>query len=290
MNQSGCSTNSQVVWPKLVDHYSGNATLTENGVAEASQASKYRFTVFAGSVAELTQLTVTSSDGQFSKSVDVTLYNYIFKYNYQIDANARQPNVVSGASYQFIVKAVASDNASDVQAVAGNTLNRSLDSTELATLTATDGKTDGTVATKSLISGSVKVTASGACQGFTLAGLEGTLTIRAMEYTDNMGVTAVKTDDPKFLLAPPDYALVMRCGSIVDSVKNTGNEGAGGTGGSEIVARNLRDVKSVKVTSGVWRSTSHISLTQMLFTYKDGTTVTCGNGASEISGQVTVKT
>ncbi|CAK9884246.1 MAG: hypothetical protein XXXJIFNMEKO3_00628 [Candidatus Erwinia impunctatus] len=22
MNQSGCSTNSQVVWPKLVDHYS----------------------------------------------------------------------------------------------------------------------------------------------------------------------------------------------------------------------------------------------------------------------------
>ncbi|CAK9886791.1 MAG: hypothetical protein XXXJIFNMEKO3_03237 [Candidatus Erwinia impunctatus] len=36
MNQSGCSTNSQVVWPKLVDHYSLQAVLALNSWTKAS--------------------------------------------------------------------------------------------------------------------------------------------------------------------------------------------------------------------------------------------------------------
>ncbi|NLS53213.1 invasin domain 3-containing protein [Hafnia alvei] len=109
------------------------------------------------------------------------------------------------------------------------------------------------------------------------------VTITALKYSPYYGGTIAGDKSGSDIVTPPDYMISMQCGFAVDSMG-----GVGGTGGSPLIIRNVRDVTSITVKTGISRDYGNrTGVGQIIYKYKNGSQESCGEQPASIYDNLT---
>lgn len=130
---------------------------------------------------------------------------------------------------------------------------------------------DGSGIATANASGSAVITATGEYQSerFTVTT---TMTVVPLVESTLYGTSDGNSDT--IVVRPPDYAISMRCGDIVDGMGSVG-----GIGGAPQTFTDTDNVVSIETTIANWSQMDIIS--KITFTYKDGSSLSCGSGAGQ---------
>ncbi|WP_367300382.1 inverse autotransporter beta domain-containing protein [Hafnia alvei] len=99
------------------------------------------------------------------------------------------------------------------------------------------------------------------------------LTVAPLEYSSLYGTSG--TNNATVVVTPPDYSIEMQCGEIVDGMGSIG-----GTGGAREIIDSTDNVTKITTTTGKWDNKYIVG--KIVFTYKNGSTKTCGRAENVI--------
>ncbi|WP_049615386.1 Ig-like domain-containing protein, partial [Yersinia pekkanenii] len=214
--------------------------------------------------------------GDFSiPYVTITLYSFSF------EMTPSKATVVMSGTYAFIINAIPSDYPSDDTKYENVSAGISWASSDNSIASVTNS---GLITGESV--GLVDITASGSYKGFGFSNLEATLGVQGQIVSPIFGETQPTDKTGTLIIEPPDYSLIMYCGSIVDGIGSSEGNFFGGKTGGRIVINKLNLVSSVQISTGEFTGGTNTTergirqLTKLTFIMKDGSSGVCGKNSN----------
>ncbi|MDD9341807.1 MAG: invasin domain 3-containing protein, partial [Providencia heimbachae] len=259
----------------VVENSQGNVVtngITISDIKSGSSTGTYEAEISGDNVGSYTVKAQLNGDYFNNSSVGLSLYSFSFKMT------PDKATIVLNGTYQFIINAIPSDYPSDTTKYeeVSSGVNWSSSETGVASITSTGLITGKSVGVSSIVS-------SGSYQGFNFANLVSLLGVQGQILSTPSGDIQPTDKSGTLIIEPPNYSLLMNCGSIVDGIGSSESNFFGGKGGNRIVVSNLNQVSSVKIGVGQYRGPANTQerdirqLTQLIFTMKDGSIAECGN-------------
>ncbi|HHR6046604.1 TPA: Ig-like domain-containing protein, partial [Providencia alcalifaciens] len=271
-NGNGVPNLTDIIF--VIENSQGNVVtngITISAIKSGANAGIYEAEISGDNVGSYTVKAKLNEDYFNNSSAELSLYAFTFAMT------PSKVTIVENGTYRFIINAIPSDYPSDTtkyeQVSSG--VNWSSSNTDIASITST-----GLITGKSL--GISNIFSSGSYQGFNFTNLESVLGVQGQIRSSIYGDVQPTDKTGTLIIEPPDYSLLMNCGSIVDGIGSSETNFFGGKGGGRVVISKLNNVSSIRIGVGEFRGGTNTQernirqLTQLLFTMKDGSTAQCG--------------
>ncbi|MDD9338895.1 MAG: invasin domain 3-containing protein, partial [Providencia heimbachae] len=245
--------------------------ITISDVKPGVNIGTYEAEISGANVGSYTVKAKLNGDYFNNSNAELSLYSFTFTMT------PSKTTIVEKGTYQFNINAIPSDYPSDTTKYekVSSGVNWSSSNTDVASITSTGLITGKLVGISNIFS-------SGSYQGFNSANLESVLGVQGQIRSSTYGDVQTADKSGTLIIEPPDYSLLMNCGSIVDGIGSSESNFFGGKGGGRVVISNLNQVSSVRIGVGEFRGGTNKQerdirqLTQLLFMMKDGSTAQCG--------------
>ncbi|WP_392560809.1 Ig-like domain-containing protein [Orbus sturtevantii] len=161
------------------------------------------------------QITLSFNNGiTYTKQLTFTVYTYQLVMNYP------SREIGPGMIYEYKVYAIDSDTGTVNTSIVPGTYTWSSSNASVVSVNSV-GWVKGEKQSDNQIT--VKATPSNAkFNGISLGVATGLVSVTALDSSPIYGVTSKSDPSPDYLIAPPDYQLLARTGSIVDAIGETG--------------------------------------------------------------------